>query len=41
MNDETIEKFKKVSKDSNKIRLLPGSNKTDFNSFRKNLQNKL
>ena len=41
MNDKTIEKLKKMSKDSTKIRLLPNPNKTDFNSFKNNLHNKL
>lgn len=41
MNDETIKKLKELSKDSSKIRLLPNPNKTDFNSFKNKLQNKL
>ena len=42
MNDETIKKFKGISKDPNKVRLLPNPNKNDFNSFRSSrLQNKL
>ena len=41
MNDATIEKFKEISKDSAKVRLLPNPNKTDFNSYKNSLQNKL
>ena len=41
MNDETIQKLKELSKDSNKIRLLPNPNKYDFNSFRNSLWGKL
>lgn len=41
MNDETIKKFKEISKDPNKIRLLPSTQKTDFNSFRNSLNRKL
>ena len=41
MNDETIEELKEMSKDPAKVRLLPNPNKTDFNSFKNKLQNKL
>ncbi len=41
MNDKTIEELKEMSKDPAKVRLLPNPNKTDFNSFKNKLQNKL
>ena len=41
MNDKTIERFKETSKDPTKIRLLPNPSKSDFESFRKSLKNKL
>lgn len=41
MNENTIESFKNISKDYNKIRLLPNPDKTDFNSFQKSLNGKI
>lgn len=41
MNDETISEFRNLSKNPSKIRLLPNPQKTDFNSFKNSLQNKL
>jgi hypothetical protein len=40
MDLNTIESFKKISKDSSKIRLLPNPDKTDFNSFQRILNGK-
>jgi hypothetical protein len=41
MNEETFEEIKKMSKDSNKIWLQPDPSKSDFNTFRNSLNNKL
>ena len=41
MNEETLNKIKKSSKDSDKIWLLPDPDNSDFNSFRNSLNNKL
>lgn len=41
MNQNTLDEFKKISKDSNKIRLMPDPTKSDFNSFKEKLNNKL
>ena len=41
MSKKTIEEFNSLSKDSNKIWLLPNPNSTDFNSFRDKLGGKL
>ncbi len=41
MNKSTLEEFNKVSKDSNKVRLLPNPDNSDFNSFRNKLGGKL
>jgi hypothetical protein len=41
MNEDTFEKIKGISKDSDKIWLQPNPNKSDFNTFRSSLNNKL
>ena len=41
MNEETLDIFNKISKDWNKVWLLPNPNKSDFNSFRRTLNDKL
>lgn len=41
MNDDTMGELKKISKDSSKIWLLPNPDKSDFNSFKDSLNNKL
>ena len=41
MNQSTLDDFKKLSKDSSKIWLLPNPDKSDFNSFKERLNNKL
>ena len=41
MTKETLEEFNKVSKDSNKVWLLPNPDSSDFNSFRDKLGGKL
>lgn len=41
MNKEFFSDLEGISKDSKKIRLLPNPDKTDFNSFRNSLNNKL
>ena len=41
MDNDTLENLKKISKDPNKIWLQPNPDKSDFNSFRENLGNRL
>ncbi len=41
MNKKTLEEFDNISKDSNKVWLLPNPDKSDFNSFRDKLGDKL
>lgn len=41
MNEETLNEIKKVSKDSEKIRLLSNPDKSDFNSYKNKLNGKL
>jgi hypothetical protein len=41
MNKKTLEEFNRVSKESNKVWLLPNPNGSDFNSFRDKLRGKL
>ena len=41
MDNDTLENLKKISKAPNKIWLQPNPDKSDFNSFRENLGNRL
>ena len=41
MNEKTYEKLKSISKESDKIRLQPNPDKSDFNTFRNSLNNRL
>ena len=41
MNQSFFDDLKGISKDENKIRLLPNPDRTDFNTFRESLNNKL
>jgi hypothetical protein len=41
MNEDFFNKLNKISKDANKIYLQPNPDKSDFNSFRNSLKNKL
>jgi hypothetical protein len=41
MNQSFFDDLKGISKDENKIRLLPNPDRTDFNTLRESLNNKL